>query len=296
MPGHSVPLAGLGGFILLFGFCAFNGGSQLSISNEGDIDKVGLAIANTIIGACGGGLASLVMAWYMNGRKWSYLITLNGTLTGMVAQCAGCNVYEPWSALIIGMLAGISYNLVSSLMLRLRLDDPLDAVAVHFNGGALGVLCVPFFKYGEGIFWQGFEKQAWRQLGINCLGLVTIIAWASFWSCVVFGGLYYLDWLRIDVETELLGNDIVKHGESAYPKDGWIESQYQQAKEGLPPPMKDMPLLVTVPILKKQVREHSSQKNGVEKNGSNQKNGIHGSEENGIPNRVLVQNFTNSHM
>merc|ERR1711997_283421 len=81
MPGHSVPLAGLGGFILLFGFLAFNGGSQLSITNEGDSAAVGIVIVNTIIGGCSGGLVAMFITWFQT-RKWSYLITLNGCLTG----------------------------------------------------------------------------------------------------------------------------------------------------------------------------------------------------------------------
>ena len=81
VPGHSVPLAGLGGFILIFGFLAFNGGSQGSISQVGDGDTVGLAIVNTILGGCGGGLMTLFIKWKMT-KKWSYLATLNGALTG----------------------------------------------------------------------------------------------------------------------------------------------------------------------------------------------------------------------
>ncbi len=86
MPGHSVPLAGLGGFILLFGFLSFNGGSQLAIAGEGDAEAVARATMNTILGGCGAGLTVLVQARYIgtDEPKWSYLATLNGTLAGMV--------------------------------------------------------------------------------------------------------------------------------------------------------------------------------------------------------------------
>merc|ERR1712020_721042 len=90
MAGHSVPLAGLGGFILLFGFLAFNGGSQLTITNKGDAEVVGLAIVNTIIGGCGGGISCIFLFWFYKEKKWSFSTLLNGALTGMVAQCAGC--------------------------------------------------------------------------------------------------------------------------------------------------------------------------------------------------------------
>jgi Amt family ammonium transporter len=188
MPGHSVPLAGLGGFLLLFGFLAFNGGSQLAISNEGDAEAVGLVIVNTIIGGCGGGLMALFNSrCFSSEHKWSYLTTLNGALAGMVAQCAGCNLFEPWTALIVGLLAGVVFILVHNLMLKLRLDDPLDAVAVHAGGGSLGVICVPFFMQGTGIFWVGHITAPWYTLGINLAGLVSIALWAFFWSGLLFG-------------------------------------------------------------------------------------------------------------
>merc|ERR1719266_2297010 len=88
MPGHSVPLAGLGGFILIFGFLAFNGGSQAQISAEGDGDVVALAIVNTILGGSTGGLSVLMLikfVWHrvdksVDSGKWSFLMTLNGAL------------------------------------------------------------------------------------------------------------------------------------------------------------------------------------------------------------------------
>ena len=128
----------------------------------------------------------------------------------MVAQCAGCNVYEPWAALLIGVMAGLVFTSVQNLMLKFKLDDPLDAVAVHMGGGTLGTICVPIFMQGEGIFWKGNTAEPWTVLGINLLGLLAIYVWASFWSILIFGGLYYYKMLRIDRETEFRGNDWVK--------------------------------------------------------------------------------------
>ena len=87
IPGHSVPLAGLGGFILIFGFLAFNGGSQAQIAHEGDGDVVGLAIVNTILGASTGGLAVLFLNKFMFKKPWSFLMCLNGTLAGITKLC-----------------------------------------------------------------------------------------------------------------------------------------------------------------------------------------------------------------
>ena len=76
-------------------------------------------------------------------------------------------------------------------------------------------------------------------LGINLLGLLSIIAWAGFWSSLIFGTMKYFKILRIDEHTEIMGNDIVKHGEAAYPKDAWIEMQYQ-SNPNLPPNMTEI--------------------------------------------------------
>jgi len=233
MPGHSVPLAGLGGFILLVGFLAFNGGSQLAISNEGDAAVVGLAIANTILGGATGGMSVLFINYKING-KWSYLQTLNGALAGMVSMCAGCNVYEPWAALLIGLVAGPVFFVIHNLMLKMRLDDPLDAVAVHMGGGTLGVIALPFFSQGTGIFWS---QDGWTQLGVNLLGLLVIYVWAGFWSIAIFGSLWYFKQLRIGRDVEFKGNDMEKHGEAAYPRSAWLEFQYGNG----PPPEPKLP-------------------------------------------------------
>ena len=102
---------------------------------------MGIAIVNTIIGGCGGGLVVLFIYKFLltgswgNDGKWSLLLTLNGVLAGMVAQCAGCDEYAPWGALIVGIFGGIAFIIVHIAMLKCKLDDPLDAVAVHGGGG-----------------------------------------------------------------------------------------------------------------------------------------------------------------
>ena len=107
--------------------------------------------------------------------------------------------------------------------------------------GAVGVLLLPFLAYGDGIFWIGDQPTPWIQLGANLGSLLAIIAWAGAHSCIIFGGLYYFDKLRIDTDTESLGCDITKHGESAYPVTAWKEAQYDVATsnmgKSLPPHM-----------------------------------------------------------
>ena len=236
MPGHSVPLAGLGGFILIFGFLAFNGGSQTTISNPGDGGVVALAIVNTILGASTGGITVLFINKLLFKQPWSFLMTLNGALAGMVALCAGCNLYEPWAALLVGALGGFGFMLIHHMMLKLKLDDPLDAVAVHGAGGLVGLLSVPWFMYvgldvGErGIFWDGDFAHPWLVLAHQLAGALAISAWAVVWSSCIFGGLRYFRILRVSAADEEDGMDVIKHGESAYPADAWLEYQYARNK------------------------------------------------------------------
>ena len=92
--------------------------------------------------------------------------------------------------------------------------------------GLVGVILRPFLAGGEGIFWTGNESDQWIQLGVNIAGLLVITAWAGGHCLLIFGGLKYFNLLRIDNETELVGCDITKHGESAYPVEAWNEIQY----------------------------------------------------------------------
>jgi Amt family ammonium transporter len=126
MPGHSVPLTALGGFILLFGFLAFNGGSQGAIASAGDAENVSTAIVSTILGGSAGGIVVLFINKFMCGFTWSYLFTLNGTLAGMVAQCSGCNVYQPWAAVVVGVIGGLAFLAVHFLMLKYNYSMSYD--------------------------------------------------------------------------------------------------------------------------------------------------------------------------
>lgn len=228
LPGHSVPFAALGGFILLFGFLAFNGGSQGAIATEEDVAAVSKSIINTIMGGCSGGLTVLFFYKFVLGKKWSYLFCLNGTLTGMVAECGGCNVFQPWAAFIVGIFGGFAYLAGHFSMLKMKFDDPLDAVAVHGFGGFVGITTVHFFKYQEGIFWVGDTVEPWYKLGIHLLGALTIAAWSFTWSFLIFYPLNKFNLYRISVELEMSGNDLPKHGEAAYPAEAWVETQYRQ--------------------------------------------------------------------
>ncbi|KAL9955945.1 hypothetical protein ACROYT_G037351 [Oculina patagonica] len=223
--GHTVPKVALGGFILFFGFLAFNGGSQAAISSAGDADIVALAIVNTILGGAAGALTAMIIKRLGFAEKyWSLLFTINGGLTGMVALCAGCNVVHPYAAFVIGIIAGMAYVCWSTVILRVKIDDPLDAVAVHLGGGIWGVLSVPIFNKESGIFYAR-DEHSFRLLGWNLLGVTVIMAWSAILAIVLFITLRITKQLRVSEEIELKGLDIPKHGEPAYPPasygDGW---------------------------------------------------------------------------
>lgn len=233
--GHSLPLAALGGFILLFGFLAFNGGSQGSISGEGDARAIATAIINTVISGSSAAMFVLIfrrLPFFSRKGTWSFAITLNAALTGMVSACAGCNVLQPWGSFITGIIAGPLYLGISSAMELFEVDDPLDAVAVHGGGGLWGLITVAVFR-PDGLVFGG--ENSLTTLGWNLAGALSIILWAGSICTVLFGVLKYLDRLRVPANFEIRGLDLAKHAESAYPAEAWKEEQYEN--NNLPPVM-----------------------------------------------------------
>lgn len=140
MPGHSVPIAALGGFILFLGFLCFNGGSEMMVVDEyveGQVltgeshgVRISRAFMNSILGGAGGALSSLICGYLGALIKketpyWSLLICMNGGLAGMVASCAGCDKMIAVSAIAIGFFAGVTYYWVAELVRWAQIDDPL---------------------------------------------------------------------------------------------------------------------------------------------------------------------------
>ncbi|XP_028414397.1 putative ammonium transporter 1 [Dendronephthya gigantea] len=228
--GHTVPMVSLGGFILFFGFLAFNGGSQGSISKDGDAAVVALAIVNTILSGAGGAIMAMIIkriaTGFFNGH-WSLLTTINGGLAGMVCICAGCNNVHPWAGFVIGLVAGVVFMAWSFLIEKMKIDDPLDAVAVHYGAGFWGVIAVTLFNKESGVFYD-WDELAFKRLGWNLLGAIVISAWSLIWGLIIFMSLKLFKILRVPSEIEIKGLDVPKHGEPAYPYssygDGWGEN------------------------------------------------------------------------
>ncbi|KAL7471210.1 hypothetical protein ACHAXS_011519 [Conticribra weissflogii] len=238
MGPHSVSLQFLGTFALWFGWYGFNPGSTLMISNANIADVASLVAVNTTLGAASGALSGMFTSTIVDERKtgvftWDTTAAMNGCLTGLVAITAGCATVEPWAAFVIGTTAGWIYLAASSLMLRLKIDDAVDAVPVHMFGGGWGVIATGLFTneyrlnkaFGmtENIGWfyeWGRGSGNFTLLGCQLVGVLFVAGW----SACIFGPfclvLKYLDWLRIDPLEEEVGMDISRHKGRAYESEG----------------------------------------------------------------------------
>ncbi len=212
IPGHNIPLAALGVFILWFGWFGFNPGST-TVAN-GDI---GYIAVNTTLAACMGMLASMVFTWMRFGKP-DPSMSMNGALAGLVAITAGCYELSPVGSLITGLVAGVLVVMsVVFLDRTLKIDDPVGAVSVHGVCGAWGTLAVGLFAspdFGSitGLFYGG----GFNQLFIQAFGVAAVFAWACGMGLPVMKVVQALFGLRVSEEEELRGLDILEHGSEAY--------------------------------------------------------------------------------
>jgi Amt family ammonium transporter len=261
MPGHSSPLAFLGTFILWVGWLGFNAGSGLFIASPSDGvafvsgggTVAGRAAVNTILSSATGGLCALVFkAFMVKSLEWDINAALNGILAGLVAITGGCAFVEMWAALVMGLIAGPYYVLMSDFTARvLKIDDPLDATPVHLFTGALGLIMVAFFanpafveqafpaflqggdpKNYAGIFYGGNG----HLLGAQVVEIVVIFSWVSVFMTPYFALLRKFGWFRVSAEVEHMGIDESSHGGSAYPTDGYAPEPRGNRGSSAPPP------------------------------------------------------------
>ncbi len=214
IPGHSMPLAALGVFILWFGWYGFNAGSTLSGT---DPDIAHIAVTTTLAAATGA-IGAMVSSWIWFGKP-DPSMSLNGALAGLVGITAGTWVVAPVGAVIIGIVAGVlvvaSVEFVDKV---LHIDDPVGAVSVHGVCGAWGTLAVGLFADGVndasivGLFYGGGVGQLWTQL----IGVAAVFGWAVLTAGILFGALKVFGMLRVDEKEELMGLDIGEHGMESY--------------------------------------------------------------------------------
>ncbi|MBM4032209.1 MAG: ammonium transporter [Planctomycetes bacterium] len=214
IPGHSIPLASLGVFLLWFGWFGFNPGSTLAV---GDGTAIGLVAMNTNLAACTGAIAAMLTIWAVAGKP-DLSMTMNGCLAGLVAVTAPCNYVSPAASLAIGAVAGVIVVLGVLLLDKIGVDDPVGAVPVHAMNGTWGTLAVGLFgQKSLGLARDGlFTGGGLEQLGVQALGNAVVIAFAVVLMTALFLLMKATMGLRVSREEEVRGLDIGEHGMEAY--------------------------------------------------------------------------------
>jgi Amt family ammonium transporter len=211
IPGHNIPLAALGVFILWFGWYGFNAGSTLSGTDPG---IAGVAVTTTLAAAAGA-IASMVVSWIWFGKP-EPTMSLNGALAGLVGITAPCAVVSPLAAVIIGLVAGLLVVFSVEVFDKVfHIDDPVGAVSVHGVCGIWGTLAVGLFAQTDemkGLFYGG----GFGQLGIQALGTITVSGWAFATALILFRIMKATSGLRVSEVEELRGLDIGEHGIESY--------------------------------------------------------------------------------
>lgn len=208
IPGHNMGFATLGTLILWLGWFGFNPGSTMAA----DVSAIATVIVNTNMAAAAGCLSATVIAWTVLGKPDLSMI-LNGTLAGLVAITAGCNVVSTVGSVIIGLLAGILVVFAVIFFDRVKLDDPVGALSVHLVNGVFGTLAVGLFATEGGLFTGGGIALTITQLkGILAVGAFTAVSSAIVWYL-----LKATVGIRVSPEEEREGLDTGEHGMEAYP-------------------------------------------------------------------------------
>jgi Amt family ammonium transporter len=207
IPGHSIPLAALGVFILWFGWFGFNPGS----TTTGD-GTIGIIAVTTCIAAAAGAITAMITSWFRFGKP-DVSMSLNGVLAGLVAITAGCANVLPWHAAVIGAIAGVlvvaSVEIIDKV---LKIDDPVGAVSVHGVCGAFGTVMAGVFNTPGT---PGYVEGA--SIVSQLIGVGAVFAWSFILGMVLFTAIKKTVGLRVSREEELRGLDIEEHGNEAYP-------------------------------------------------------------------------------
>jgi ammonium transporter, Amt family len=215
LPGHNIGYAVVGVFILWFGWFGFNAGSELAA----DANLSFLAM-NTLMAASAGVLGASVIIWKKTGVA-DVAMAGNGALAGLVSITAPVGTVEPWAALVIGFVGGMIVVFAVLFFDRIRIDDPVGAIAVHGICGVWGTLSIGLFaRYNDGFL--GVENAGLfygggiSQLLVQALMVLIVITWVGLTSFAVFKAIDMTIGLRVDEEEEVMGLDVAEHGSAGY--------------------------------------------------------------------------------
>ncbi|MEX0653487.1 MAG: ammonium transporter [Phycisphaeraceae bacterium] len=207
IPGHSLPMAAIGVFLLWFGWFGFNGGSVLSADAAG----VSLVLVTTSLAAAAGGLVAAGTAYVVN-KNADLTMALNGILAGLVSITAGADLMSPVDAILIGAIGGAIVVFAVLAFDKVRIDDPVGAISVHGVCGVWGTLAVGIFG-AQGLIATGSPAQ----LGFQLVGILSIMAFTLVVAFACAIAVKALLGFRVDAAEETEGLDLGEHEMSAYP-------------------------------------------------------------------------------
>ncbi len=220
IPGHNIPIAALGVFILWFCWFGFNGASTVAMSTDSDLLSASLVYMNTNLAAACATVVVMIFTW-IRYKKPDVSMTLNGSLAGLVAITASCDRVEPIGAAIIGIVAGFLVVLSVEFFDKVvKVDDPVGAISVHGACGLMGTLMVGLFSTDAdmpGVFYAGDLATGFKTLGVQTLGVLAVVAWVTVTMVIIFKVIEKTIGLRVPADVEIEGLDIHEHGlASAY--------------------------------------------------------------------------------
>jgi Amt family ammonium transporter len=221
IPGHHIPMAVVGCFILAFGWFGFNAGSSLA----GTDLRIAVVAVNTMLAGAAGSFSSMLYMWLRYGKP-DISMAANGLLAGLVAITAPCAFVTAPAAVLIGLIAGLLLcGAVFFVERTLKIDDPVGAISVHGVNGAWGVFALGLFAdgtYGDAL--NGVEGGVTglfygdaSQLAAQCIGILANIIYVGLIGYVVFKLLDVTIGLRVDPEQEAEGLDQYEVAVIAYP-------------------------------------------------------------------------------
>jgi ammonium transporter, Amt family len=221
IPGHNIPYAIMGSFVLAFGWFGFNAGSTLA---GGDL-RISVVAVNTMIASATGALASTLYMWLFKTKKPDASMMCNGLLAGLVAITAPCAFVSVGSAALIGLIAGIIVIEVAMFVEnKLKIDDPVGAVAVHGANGFFGCLALGLFA--DGTYGDGLNGVAGKVTGLfygdggqflaEFIGVMSNVIYVGIIGYIVFKLIDKTVGNRVSAETELMGLDIPEMGTEGY--------------------------------------------------------------------------------
>ncbi|GAA4272400.1 ammonium transporter [Aquimarina gracilis] len=202
IPGHNIPLAAAGVLILWLGWFGFNGGSVLSADPAG----TSLVLVTTCLAAAAGGVGAFVLSTILY-KNYDLTMFLNGILGGLVGITAGADLMSPNEAVIIGLLAGIIIVLGVALIDKLKLDDPVGAIAVHLICGIWGTLAVGIFGSKAGL----------DQFLVQGISVLIVGGFCLLTAFIIIFTLKKTVGIRVSEKEEIDGLDGHEHGMDAYP-------------------------------------------------------------------------------